>query len=55
MTVEDREVGNVDREVYKKWAVAGGGLIVGVYIGEFMTNSYGVIAYIVLCIDCFYL
>ena len=39
MTAEDRELGDVDREVYKKWAYAGGGLmvaalIVASYIGK---------------------
>lgn len=32
MTVEDRELGDVDREVYKKWAYAGGGLLVAALI-----------------------
>jgi ATP-binding cassette, subfamily C (CFTR/MRP), member 1 len=32
MTAEDREVGTVNKEVYIKWAMAGGGLLFGVLI-----------------------
>jgi hypothetical protein len=43
ISVEDREVGDVDFKVYLKWATAAGGISVGVllisnfFIGEFIS------------------